>query len=54
MPPFLIVIISMFFIPNNYYKPYYAPTVALSFWVIYYIWNFMADKKNKKNIDHHS
>lgn len=54
MPPFLIVAISLFFIPDEYSKPYFPFTVLISFWGIYYIWNFIADKKNKKNIDNHS
>lgn len=55
MPPFSIVFISLFFIPDNYYKPYFPPTVVLLLWGTYHTWNFLADKKNyKKDMDNHS
>lgn len=46
MSPFLIMMLLLFYLLPNPYKGF-AILVALVFWVVWWIWNFIADKKKK-------
>ncbi len=47
MPPFLITTMLLFSI-LPYDKMYYSFFVVIAFWIIYYVWNSYAIKKDKR------
>ncbi|MDX8046413.1 hypothetical protein SH601_10510 [Gracilibacillus sp. S3-1-1] len=48
MPPFSIIALLLFiFLPNNY--KFFSPLVIIIFWIVYYVWNYLAEKKNNPN-----
>ncbi len=48
MPSFLIVALLLnTFLPNEY--RHYSFLTIIIFWIVYYIWNYYADKKQQSN-----
>ncbi|WP_142255350.1 hypothetical protein [Bacillus sinesaloumensis] len=47
MPPFLLVMLLLFYIIPNPYKGL-ATIVPLVFWVVLWIWNYIGNEKQKQ------